>query len=1092
MPTSGRRRFIPTALRLFFAQDYPNKELVILDDGRESVGDLMPNHPSVRYVRVPSGASLGAKRNTCCEIASGEVLMHWDDDDWYSPGRITKQVQILRQGFQICGITRPLFVQASTDAAWKYTVRNDARIWICGATLAFYKTFWVKHRFPEVNLGEDALFTSYARISEVGVVDDTSLFVGRIHAKNTSPKRTGGHRWQPVPLEQIRATIGHGWADFVSAEQNPDFVDQRRALLVASGGIGDILRATPLIRAAFYLGHEVDVLLTPDQPDAADLLRCAPEIRTLRVRQASSRSVFDDDYETVLFTPLSRRLNRFICPNVSRRLGLHPSSRGENESIAALARLLGWEGELPLPFAMTSTRDFGLVAGTLALHPGCKANWPWKRWHGFADLARMFDNIVIIGTEADRDNSRTYFKTTFEWPAKAKDFTGLSLLDTAALIQQCDALVAPDSGMMHLAAALGVKTFGIFGITSPKRECMSLPWMIPITRALPCEANCHSKAREMSNCARQIECLRTLTAENVRERMTFDSDFMQPRERENQGLLSVNYYGEVSTPNGYGEAARAYVHALHSAGVKVCVIDTGNGANGTHDDLISALLGYDETSVFDIVHGLPTSALLVHVSSRRLIAMTVWEADQIPRNWVKPLRGALDVWVPTEENKSNFAKDLGPHVFCLPHALSASLDEPISPIVIEGLRDDDFVFYSIFEWQHRKNPVGLITAFLRAFADDTDAVLVIKIGPSSAPDATEALQIVREATKSSARILLCYEPLTASQIRYLHRRGSCYISLHRGEGWGYPIFDAATLGTPVIATDYGGPSAYLDARSHWLVRYKVAAVTDEYFLFRGHMRWAEPDLVHAIQGLRWVYEHRALAKERAVSYSPILRERYSNETVGTTARERLLHLKSSLTSPLLGGRSPTKFLRSPVQRNAPHADYCHQVATMLHKCLPEVRSYIEAGCGNGELVWALRRQGLSAQGFDKNGSALLGADPQVKGYLRRGSAESIALPERSVDTMIAHRFVQTLSDAQIESFLVRSRTWVRRSLILLLSVTQQSEQSTSETSTLRSDVWWDDRFAGCGWESDPRQNALRNQPFISAMRIRPFLLRPRL
>ena len=40
MPTADRRRFVPQAIRNFLAQDYAERELVILDDGADSIADL--------------------------------------------------------------------------------------------------------------------------------------------------------------------------------------------------------------------------------------------------------------------------------------------------------------------------------------------------------------------------------------------------------------------------------------------------------------------------------------------------------------------------------------------------------------------------------------------------------------------------------------------------------------------------------------------------------------------------------------------------------------------------------------------------------------------------------------------------------------------------------------------------------------------------------------------------------------------------------------------------------------------------------------------------------------------------------------------
>ena len=50
MPTANRRRFIPATLEMFLAQDYSNKELVIVDDGADRVDDIVPKHPHIRYI----------------------------------------------------------------------------------------------------------------------------------------------------------------------------------------------------------------------------------------------------------------------------------------------------------------------------------------------------------------------------------------------------------------------------------------------------------------------------------------------------------------------------------------------------------------------------------------------------------------------------------------------------------------------------------------------------------------------------------------------------------------------------------------------------------------------------------------------------------------------------------------------------------------------------------------------------------------------------------------------------------------------------------------------------------------------------------
>src|SRR3954466_9600463 len=107
MPTRDRRRFVEQSVRYFLRQDYAPAELVVVDDGSDSVSDLCGNDPRIRYLQLDQRQTIGAKRNLGCECASGEVILHWDDDDWYSRRRISYQVgELLQRGAEVCGLAR--------------------------------------------------------------------------------------------------------------------------------------------------------------------------------------------------------------------------------------------------------------------------------------------------------------------------------------------------------------------------------------------------------------------------------------------------------------------------------------------------------------------------------------------------------------------------------------------------------------------------------------------------------------------------------------------------------------------------------------------------------------------------------------------------------------------------------------------------------------------------------------------------------------------------------------------------------------------------------------------------------------------------
>ena len=63
MPTRNRRQFVGQSIWYFLRQDYPNKELIVVDDGEDNVADLIPTDARIRYHRLDGPISVGAKRN---------------------------------------------------------------------------------------------------------------------------------------------------------------------------------------------------------------------------------------------------------------------------------------------------------------------------------------------------------------------------------------------------------------------------------------------------------------------------------------------------------------------------------------------------------------------------------------------------------------------------------------------------------------------------------------------------------------------------------------------------------------------------------------------------------------------------------------------------------------------------------------------------------------------------------------------------------------------------------------------------------------------------------------------------------------------
>jgi glycosyltransferase involved in cell wall biosynthesis len=212
MPTRDRRAFVPRAVAYFLRQSYAASELLVVDDGDSPVADLVPEHPRLRYIRCERRLVLGAKRNRCAELARGDLIMHWDDDDWHAPDRIAVQVAAMRAaGAEICGLREMLYYEPAADRCWLYRYPAGRRPWLAGNSLLYTRDLWRRGPFPEVACGEDTRFVWAHDLSRAAAPDDFRCYVALIHPRNTSPKQRSGPYWQPWAGD-LRAVVGDDYA----------------------------------------------------------------------------------------------------------------------------------------------------------------------------------------------------------------------------------------------------------------------------------------------------------------------------------------------------------------------------------------------------------------------------------------------------------------------------------------------------------------------------------------------------------------------------------------------------------------------------------------------------------------------------------------------------------------------------------------------------------------------------------------------------------------------------------------------------------------------------------------------------------------
>lgn len=101
MATYGRHSFVERALACFLMQDYPERELIILNthavplrlDYRSTFEYPLTSSAKIFIVNEPCHSTLGDQRNRLLSLAQGDLVRSWDDDDIYLPWSISQGVR---------------------------------------------------------------------------------------------------------------------------------------------------------------------------------------------------------------------------------------------------------------------------------------------------------------------------------------------------------------------------------------------------------------------------------------------------------------------------------------------------------------------------------------------------------------------------------------------------------------------------------------------------------------------------------------------------------------------------------------------------------------------------------------------------------------------------------------------------------------------------------------------------------------------------------------------------------------------------------------------------------------------------------------
>ncbi len=365
--------------------------------------------------------------------------------------------------------------------------------------------------------------------------------------------------------------------------------------------------------------------------------------------------------------------------------------------------------------------------------------------------------------------------------------------------------------------------------------------------------------------------------------------------------FGINLAGYFESEKGVGEAARATVRALEAVSVPY-VMNNVHDAGAVNVDSISGGFSDENPYNINLVHinadQLPTFGVRKgreYFAQRFNVGYWFWELASFPSDYYGSFECFDELWTASKFTQAALAHASPIPVVRIPPALNPA------PMMVDketgcdrfGLPCDRFLFLVMFDFHssiERKNPVAAVEAFKQAFGKAEDVMLVVKSSHLSNDKAP--LRSILESAQNQNNIRVIDGVFSRWEIDHLLVACDCFVSLHRSEGFGLPIAEAMKFRKPVLATAYSGNMDFTTPTNSFLVRYGLVELDRDYGPYRLGSVWAEPDVSHAADLMRYVYEKREEAAKIGAKAEQDIMRLFSPPVIGQQIRERLTRLAS--------------------------------------------------------------------------------------------------------------------------------------------------------------------------------------------------------
>jgi glycosyltransferase involved in cell wall biosynthesis len=321
--------------------------------------------------------------------------------------------------------------------------------------------------------------------------------------------------------------------------------------------------------------------------------------------------------------------------------------------------------------------------------------------------------------------------------------------------------------------------------------------------------------------------------------------------------LHVAFIGPSNYDNGLGVAARGYLSALMHTDFALNAypitrpfhihrrVSPGLASTEFVDDPDVAIVHLNPESWRPLMNA--AQARMVEAARHRIGAF-VWEAQTLPARFMEGrLKGLSAIWVPSRFCLTAFERFGGAPVQVIPYAVPVRADEGDRARVTQlkreiGLEEEHRIILYSFDassYLARKNPLALVRAFNASGLAGKGWRLVLKTKHLSEVGAHGAALI--DAVKRSAGTLIVDRSMAVDGVNAFMDAADIYASPHAAEGFGLTVAEAMARGKPVIATDYGGTTDFLDTSCGFPIQSTPWVLDDDEGVYPKGTVWAKVD-----------------------------------------------------------------------------------------------------------------------------------------------------------------------------------------------------------------------------------------------------------